>query len=175
MAIDRVVRSIIEEVLKDMGYDLLIVNFNIGKKSSTLQIFIDRIDQENVGISDCEKVSNVVSLMLDQADPIQQKYNLEVSSPGLDRPLVRLKDFYKFNGYEAKISTAMPINGRRNFSGILKGVEEESIKIFLGDVNKEVAIDFNQIQKAKLVLTDKLIKDFAPKKIYEDKFTDEEE
>ena len=177
MAIDRVVKEIVEEVLNNMGYDILIINFNIGKRRSTLQIFIDRIDEKPVSINDCEKVSHVVSLMLDEADPIQQKYNLEISSPGLDRPLVRIRDFERYKGYDAKITTSMPIDNRRNFGGILNGVEGENIKILLSDIDKEAVINFHNLQKAKLVLTDKLIKDFAPKneeESIEEDFSEEE-
>ena len=104
---------------------------------------------------DCESLSRALSAILDVEDIIAGRYLLEVTSPGIDRPLVKLQDYDRFKGREAKIETLLPIDGRKRFKGLLKGVQGNQVLIdFEGN---EIAIDFSAISKAKLVLTDELV------------------
>jgi ribosome maturation factor RimP len=122
---------------------------------------IDRADGDEVGVEDCTIVSRTVSVLLDVADPITNPYELEVSSPGLDRPLTRAKDFQTYSGSEVRVELKDPVEGRRRYRGRLIGLEEGFIKIVvpLESVEREFALPFETIEKAKIVLTDKLLAD----------------
>ena len=159
-AMDRRLAEIIIPVIEDMGYELVRVRLMSGKEP-TLQIMADKPDG-GIEVDDCAQISNAVSAVLDVEDPILDAYTLEVSSPGIDRPLTRLKDFDMFEGYEAKLETAEAIDGRRRFKGVLAGVEENDVLINVpsaGDGSEEITIglDFDWLSEAKLVLTDDLI------------------
>ncbi len=147
--------EIITPVIEDMGYELVRVRLMSGKES-TLQIMADR-PQGGIEVDDCAKISQAVSAVLDVEDPILDAYTLEVSSPGIDRPLTRLKDFEMFEGYEAKIETADLIDGRRRFKGTLAGVEGEEVLINIEEGT--IGLQFDWLVDAKLVLTDDLIKE----------------
>jgi ribosome maturation factor RimP len=108
-----------------------------------------------MGVDDCTEVTHTVSALLDVEDPIEQSYVLEVSSPGIDRPLVRREDYERFRGHEAKLELATPIDGRRRFRGTLLGIEADSVRVNLG--TEVVALPLARIQRAKLVLTDALL------------------
>jgi len=129
-------------------------------KTTTLQIMADKPDG-GIEVDDCADISNAVSAVLDVEDPILDAYALEVSSPGIDRPLTRLKDFDMFEGYEAKLETAELIDGRRRFKGELAGVEDDEVLINIEEHGEPVTIGlkFDWLSDAKLVLTDDLIKE----------------
>ncbi len=156
-AIDRRLAEIISPVIEDMGYELVRIRLMSGK-STILQIMADKPDG-GIEVDDCADISNAVSAVMDVEDPILDAYTLEVSSPGIDRPLTRLKDFEMFEGYEAKLETAEMIDGRRRFKGELAGVEGEDVLINIENHGETVTIglNFDWLSDAKLVLTDDLI------------------
>ena len=156
-AIDRRMAEIITPVIEDLGYELVRIRLMSGK-TSTLQIMADKPDG-GIEVDDCAQISNAVSAILDVEDPILDAYTLEVSSPGIDRPLTRLKDFENFEGYEAKLETDELIDGRRRFKGELAGVEGDDVLINIDSHGETVTIGlhFDWLSDAKLVLTDELI------------------
>ena len=154
-AMDRRLAEIITPVIEDMGYELVRVRLMSGK-TSTLQIMVDKPDG-GIEVDDLAQVSTAVGAVLDVEDPIIDEYALEVSSPGIDRPLTRLKDFANFEGYEAKIETDDLIDGRRRFKGELAGVEGDEVLINIEEGT--VGLKFEWLTDAKLVLTDELIKE----------------
>ncbi len=174
-AIDRRLAEIITPVIEDLGYELVRVRLMSGK-ATTLQIMADR-PNGGIEVDDCAAISNAVSAILDVEDPVLDAYTLEVSSPGIDRPLTRLKDFETFEGYEAKIETADLIDGRRRFKGELAGIEDDEVLINIDDQGEQVTIGlkFDWLSDAKLVLTDDLIQEMLRQKkasgaINEDQF-----
>ncbi len=148
------VEALIAPMLEDMDYDIVRVRLG-GDRRVVLQIMAERLDGAAMTVDDCADISRAVAAILDVEDPISGAYELEVSSPGLDRPLTRLADFDRFAGFEAKVETSMPRDGRRRFSGRLLGVEGEAVKLTVD--GEEVVLPFEDIAKAKLVLTDELI------------------
>ncbi|WP_295311347.1 ribosome maturation factor RimP [Roseobacter sp.] len=154
-AIDRRMAEIITPVIEDMGFELVRVRLMSGK-STTLQIMADKPDG-GIEVDDCAEISQAVSAVLDVEDPILDEYTLEVSSPGIDRPLTRIKDFEAFEGYEAKIETAETIDGRRRFKGELAGVEGDEVLINVAEGT--IGLKFDWLSDAKLVLTDDLIRE----------------
>lgn len=147
------VRALIEPSVEAMGFDLVRVRF-ITTSRRTLQIMAERTDG-TMTVEDCAEVSRAASAILDVEDPIKGEYNLEVSSPGIDRPLVREQDYLKYAGFEAKIETATPISGQRRFRGALAGFEDGQVA--LDAPQGRVYLPFDNIEQAKLVLTDALI------------------
>lgn len=144
------IEDIITPALLDKGFRVVRIQLQ-GSKRKTLQIMIERIDDINVTVDDCAHVSQTVSVLLDVDDPIHEPYILEISSPGLDRPLTKKEDFKRFAGSMVKIELSTPRDGSRRFHGLLLGVEGESVKIEL-DPQKEVAeFAVSDIQKAKLI------------------------
>ena len=154
-AIDRRMAAIVGPVIEDMGYELVRVRL-MGGKSKTLQIMADR-PQGGIEVEDCAKISTAVSAVLDVEDPLDDAYTLEVSSPGIDRPLTRLKDFDAWAGYEAKIETTEMIDGRRRFRGVLAGTEDDEVLLEIEEGT--IGLKFDWLSDAKLVLTDELIAD----------------
>ncbi|SCZ72239.1 ribosome maturation factor RimP [Epibacterium ulvae] len=156
-AIDRRLAEIIIPVIEDLGYELVRIRLMSGK-TTTLQIMADK-PEGGIEVDDCATISNAISATLDVEDPILDAYDLEVSSPGIDRPLTRLKDFDMFQGYEAKLETTELIDGRRRFKGELAGVEDEDVLINIQEHGETVTIglQFDWLSDAKLVLTDDLI------------------
>jgi ribosome maturation factor RimP len=159
-AIDKKLAQIIEPVISDMGFELVRVRLMSGEES-TLQIMADRI-VGGIEVDDLADISISVSAVLDVEDPILDAYNLEVSSPGIDRPLTRLKDFESFEGYEAKLETDELIDGRRRFKGVLAGVEEGEVLINLSE--GIIGLKFDWLSEAKLILTDDLIAEMLRKR-----------
>lgn len=155
VAIDRRMAQIITPVIEDLGFELVRVRLMSGKES-ILQIMADRPDG-GVEVDDLAEISTAVSASLDVEDPILDAYTLEVSSPGIDRPLTRLKDFEAFEGYEAKLETDELIDGRRRFKGMLAGVEGDEVLINVAEGT--IGLKFDWLSDAKLVLTDDLIKE----------------
>lgn len=154
-AIDRRLAEIITPVIEDLGYELVRIRLMSGK-TTTLQIMADR-PSGGIEVDDCAEISNAVSAVLDVEDPILDAYALEVSSPGIDRPLTRLKDFDAFEGYEAKIETTELIDGRRRFKGVLAGVDGDDVLINIDEGT--IGLNFDWLSDAKLVLTDELIRE----------------
>ena len=154
-AIDRRIAEIITPVVEDMGFEIVRIRLMTGKES-ILQIMAQGPDG-NIEVDACAKISTAISATMDVEDPILDAYTLEVSSPGIDRPLTRLKDFAKWEGFEAKIETDELIDGRRRFKGQLSGVEGDEILITIAEGT--IGLKFEWLSDAKLVLTDELIRD----------------
>jgi ribosome maturation factor RimP len=154
-AMDRRIAEIITPVIEDMGYELVRVRL-MGGNTPILQVMADKPDG-GIEVDDCAEISTMLSATLDVEDPILDAYTLEVSSPGIDRPLTRLKDFDAFEGYEAKLETADLIDGRRRFKGTLAGVDGNEVLINISEGT--VGLQFDWLSDAKLVLTDDLIKE----------------
>lgn len=154
-ALEMRIVAIITPSVGAMGYDVVRAGLQGGRRR-TLQIMVERADRAEMTVDDCASVSQAISALLDVADPIRGTYNLEVSSPGIDRPLVRLSDYDRFSGFEAKIELEQPIDGRKRLRGTLLGVgENETVTINLqGD---GFSVPYSLIKAAKLVLTDELI------------------
>ena len=152
-AIDQRLAGIITPVIEALGFELVRVRLMSGK-STTLQIMAER-PEGGIEDDECAAISTAVGATLDVEDPIVDEYTLEVSSPGIDRPLTRLKDFATFEGYEAKIETTELIDGRRRFKGELAGVEGNDVLINIEEGT--VGLNFDWLSDAKLVLTDELI------------------
>jgi ribosome maturation factor RimP len=150
----RQVAELIEPTLGGMGYDLVRVLLRGGQRP-TLQIMAERADRAPMTVEHCAEISRAVSALLDVADPIAGAYRLEVTSPGLDRPLTRRADFDRFRGFEARVETELPIEGRRRFRGRLLGVVDDQVRLQLED--GEQAIPCAGIKKAKLVVTDEVL------------------
>jgi ribosome maturation factor RimP len=138
----------IEPSLDSMGYGLVLVRLADGGYRKTLTVMAERKDDRMMSFDDCTEISRTVSALLDVEDPITSAYNLEVCSPGIDRPLTRLADFQRFMGSEAKIETLFPIDGRKRFKGVLKGINKEMISVSMPE--GEVEIPFPQVRTAKL-------------------------
>ena len=154
-AIDRRMAEIITPVIEDLGFELVRVRLMSGK-TTVLQIMADK-PGGGIEVDDRAEISNSVSAILDVEDPILDEYTLEVSSPGIDRPLTRLKDFDAYEGYEAKIETAELIDGRRRFKGTLAGVDGDEVLINVDEGT--IGLKFDWLSDAKLVLSDDLIKE----------------
>jgi ribosome maturation factor RimP len=158
--IDRRLAAILTPVVEGMGYELVRVRYMSGK-TKTLQVMADR-PEGGIEVDECGDISTAISAALDVEDPIEDAYMLEVSSPGIDRPLTRLKDFEAWAGYEAKLETTELIDGRRRFRGTLQGVEDGEVLIEI-DADKEgrvtIGLAFDWLSDAKLVLTDELIRE----------------
>ncbi len=156
-AIDRRLAEIVRPVIEGMGYELVRLRL-MGGKTKTLQIMAERPDG-GIEIEDLRQINTALGAVLDVEDPITDNYTLEVSSPGIDRPLTRFKDFEAWEGYEAKIETDELIDGRRRFRGILAGTEGDEILIEIEDKGEKVTIGlgFDLLADAKLFLTDELI------------------
>ena len=152
-AIDRRLAEIIQPVIEGLGFELVRVRLMSGK-STTVQIMAQRPDG-SMEVNDCAQVSTEVSAVLDVEDPVVDAYTLEVSSPGIDRPLTRLKDFDLWEGYEAKLETEELIDGRRRFRGQLAGTEDDEVLITIDEGT--IGLKFEWLSDAKLVLTDDLI------------------
>jgi ribosome maturation factor RimP len=153
------VAAVVEPALGGIGYRLVRVRIS-GLDGCTVQIMAERPDG-TMTIDDCEAVSRALSPVLDVADPIDRAYRLEVSSPGMDRPLVRRSDFERYAGHQLKVELAAAIDGRRRFRGVLLGVESEAARIRRDDAapgeTNEVLLPIEDMAEAKLVLTDALI------------------
>lgn len=151
--VDQRLAAIIRPTVEGMGFELVRLRL-MGGKRQTLQIMAERPDG-TMEVEDCARLSRQVSAVLDVEDPIEREYTLEVSSPGIDRPLTRLQDFDRWEGYEAKLETDELIDGRKRFRGVLAGIEGDEVLI---DVEEgTVGLKFEWLSDAKLVLTDELV------------------
>jgi ribosome maturation factor RimP len=149
------IARIIEPSLDAMGYRLVRLMQTGGLRRPTLQVMAERRDDEPMTVKDCAEISRAVSALLDVADPIAGAYMLEVSSPGIDRPLVRPEDYDRFVGFEARIDLSSPLEGRKRFRGRVLGREADQIRLAVD--NGEMRLPFDAIAKAKLVLNDELL------------------
>lgn len=165
MAIMNKLEEQLSPIIENLGFEVVRI-MTIGVKNPTLQIMIERKDRENLVVDDCALVSRAVSDLLDELDPIEGEYSLEVSSPGLDRPLTKFENFQRFTGYEAKIETKVEVDGRKRFKGIIAKTED-SEKIYIEMEGKEYEILFDDISKAKLVLNDALLAEAAAAELAE--------
>jgi ribosome maturation factor RimP len=147
---------LVEPAVAAAGYELVRVRMFPGTK--TLQIMAEKPDG-TMDVEDCANLSRRLSLVLDAADPIGGEYNLEVSSPGIDRPLVKRADFERYKGHEARFELREPIDGRKRFKGDILSLEGEEVRVSVkgGRPGEEVLVPLAQIEDAKLILTDRLI------------------
>ena len=151
---NRQIAELIEPTLRDMGLELVRVLMSGGQRP-TLQIMVERGDHAPTTLDDCTEVSHAVSALLDVADPLPGAYRLEVTSPGIDRPLVRRADYERCAGFEARLETELPIDGRRRFRGRLLGLAGDQVRLALPEGEQSIPLD--GIKRAKLVLTDDLL------------------
>lgn len=172
-AIDRRLAEIVTPVIEDLGFELVRLRL-LGGKTNTLQIMAER-PEGGIEVDECAQISNAISAVLDVEDPLVETYVLEVGSPGIDRPLTRLKDFENFEGYDAKIETSEMIDGQKRFRGILAGVEGEEVLVNIDEGT--VGLQFDWLADAKLILTDELIAEMLKQRkaagnLNEDNFDD---
>ncbi len=150
---DQKLARIVTPVIEGLGFELVRIRLMTGR-TNTLQIMADRPDG-GIVVEDCATISTALSAILDVEDPLEDEYVLEVSSPGIDRPLTRMKDFAMWKDYEARIETTELIDGRRRFKGILAGVEDDEVLIEIEEGT--IGLKFDWLSDAKLILTDDLI------------------
>jgi ribosome maturation factor RimP len=151
----------IEPAAKAEGLALVRVKMIGGTSDPTLQVMAERADTRQLSLEDCERLSRRISDLLDDKDPIEHGYRLEVSSPGIDRPLTRLGDYDDWKGHQARLTLAEPLNGRKQYAGALLGTEGETVLLDVPGTGPAV-LPFAAIHSAKLVMTDKLIAATAP-------------
>lgn len=153
------VGRIVDPMIRSIGYRLVRVKIS-GLNGCTVQIMAEKPDG-TMGVNDCEAVSRAVAPLLDVEDPISVNYHLEISSPGIDRPLVRVSDFQRWIGFDARVEMAIPVDGRKRFRGFIDAVEGEKLRMLLPDVpvdaEKYATLDIRDIAEARLVLTDAVI------------------
>ncbi|WP_259781651.1 ribosome maturation factor RimP [Aestuariispira ectoiniformans] len=157
------IKELISPALADMGFDIIKLQLS-GDKRPKLLIMIDRLDEELVTVDDCADVSREVSAILDVEDPIEDRYTLEVSSPGIDRPLSRPRDFERFAGFDAKVEMEMPIDGQKRFQGKLLGLVDDHVHLeikYQGE-QVEIALPLKDVKQAKLLMSDALLKAGTP-------------
>jgi ribosome maturation factor RimP len=148
------IAKLITPAIEAMGFDLVRVQVS-GSQRPTLQIMAEPSSRRAMSVDDCAEISRAISAVLDVEDPIASAYSLEVSSPGIDRPLTRPKDYERFLGHEAKVETNAPIDGRKRFKGPIKSVDANAVELTVDGA--DLRIPFAAVHKAKLVLTDALI------------------
>lgn len=156
---DKKLAELLNPILEDLGFEMVRVRLSSGDPS-TLQIMADRLDGP-IGVDELAEINTSVGTILDVEDPIPENYTLEISSPGIDRPLTRIKDFDSFQGFEAKIETTELIDGRRRFRGVLAGVNNDEVLINLEEGT--IGFKFTWLSEARLVLSDDLIKKMLKK------------
>lgn len=139
--------ELFEPVVNGMGYDLIEIEHFPNPKHGVLRLYIDK--EDGVTVDDCSSVSHQISALIDVEEPVSGHFNLEISSPGLDRPLRRLQDFQRFTGSLVKLKTAMPLEGQRNFKGRLLEADEDKIVIETDD--EEISLPMSAVEKARIV------------------------
>lgn len=155
---DRALLELIEPVAESLGLDIVRVRLMGGTQRRRLQIMAERPADHDIAVEECARLSRAVSEVFDAADPIAGEYLLEVSSPGVDRPLTRPSDFDLFEGFEARLETDRMIEGRKRFKGVIAGVDGDNVAIDLEGEDDTALIPFDWLVDAKLVLTDELMK-----------------
>ncbi|HUN46707.1 MAG TPA: ribosome maturation factor RimP [Stellaceae bacterium] len=153
------IETLIAPSLEAMGYRIVRISVTGGRRA-VLQVMAERIDNRPMSVEDCTEITHTVSALLDVADPIEHAYFLEVSSPGIDRPLMRREDYERFLGFEAKLELSSPIEGRKRFRGRLVRLADDRLSVNLGA--EVVELPLKAIARAKLVLTDDLIAAATP-------------
>ena len=148
------IEELITPTINSLGYDLVRVQI-LDEGTKTLQIMVDRLDEANLTVDDCSVISKEISVIIDINDPIGENYLLEVSSPGIDRPLLRFKDFEKYAGFHARVDMNTALEGRKKFKGKLTGIEGDNIRIKVKE--ETYLLPFSKIEKAKLTLTQELL------------------
>ena len=148
--------ALIEPTAAGLGYRIVRVRL-FGNRRKRLQIMGERVSDGQMGIDDCTKLSRALGPVFDLDDPVDGEYDLEISSPGIDRPLMRIEDFERFVGFDAKLETAVPVNNQRRWKGVIAAVDGEEIT--LATDQGETKLKFSALSDARLVLTDKLIED----------------
>jgi ribosome maturation factor RimP len=148
------IEELITPTINSLGYDLVRVQI-LDEGTKTLQIMVDRLDEANLTVDDCSVISKEISVIIDINDPIGENYLLEVSSPGIDRPLLRFKDFEKYAGFHARVDMSIALEGRKKFKGKLTGIEGDNIRIKVKE--ETYLLPFSKIEKAKLTLTQELL------------------
>lgn len=156
MDIEKKIEQAIAPALSDMGYEIVRVML-MGNEVKTVQVMVERQDRVSMTTEDCSKVSRTTSTLLDLMNLFSGKWILEISSPGIDRPLLKLSDYERFIGYEAKIETATVHEGQRRFKGTIVSVDPSG-SIVLATEGLQITLSFSDIIKAKLILNDKLLK-----------------
>jgi ribosome maturation factor RimP len=146
--------ALIEPTAQGLGYRIVRVRVS-GNRRKRLQIMAERVSDGEMGIDDCSRLSRALSPVFDLEDPIQGEYDLEISSPGIDRPLMRIEDFERFQGHQAKLELAAMNDNQRRYKGVISAVEGDVI--VLETEQGEARLKFGQLSDARLVLTDKLI------------------
>ena len=155
--IDERVLALADPIAEDLGLNIVRVRVMSGKRK-TVQIMAERKSDGLMGVGDCEKLSRELSATLEVEDPISDAYVLEVSSPGLDRPLTSLADFTTYEGYLARLELDRLVEGRKRFRGVLAGIDGDNVDINLdGETETTASIPFDWISEAKLLITDELI------------------
>ena len=172
-AIDKRLADIVTPTIEDMGFELVRIRLLSGQ-TATLQVMADRPDG-GINVDELAEISIAISAVLDVEDPVLDAYNLEVSSPGIDRPLTRLKDFDAFEGYEARIETDHLIDGQRRFKGVLAGIDGD--EVLLNVPEGTIGLKFDWLSEAKLIQSDDLIKEMLRQRknagvLNEDNFDD---
>lgn len=150
------IERLITPAADSMGYEIVrVLMVGVGSGKSTLQVMAEKPDG-TMDVEDCARLSQAVSALMDVEDVFDEAYYLEVSSPGIDRPLTRAKDFDRHKGFEARIEMEDPIDGQKKFKGLLKGIDADQVVTLTTDKG-DVALPYARIEKAKLLLTDALI------------------
>ncbi|MGE0424320.1 MAG: ribosome maturation factor RimP [Reyranellaceae bacterium] len=155
--LERRIAAAVTPTIEGLGYELVRV-LMAGGRDGRLQIMAERLDGAAMSVEDCATISRSVSAVLDVEDPIPHAYELEVSSPGIDRPLTRLKDWTRWAGHVARVELAEPVDGRRRVKGVILGLETDVVRLKM-DEGGEIAIPLSAVHRAKLVLTDALIEE----------------
>jgi len=150
------ITAIIEPSLDALGYALVQIRLADGTRRKTLTIMAERKDDKAMSFDDCSVITQTAGTLLEVDDPIQSAYDLEVCSPGIDRPLTKPQDFARFIGLEARLETMIPIDGRKRFRGVIGSMENETVTIKMPE--GDAKIDFRNIRNAKLVIADALLK-----------------
>jgi ribosome maturation factor RimP len=149
------IATLIGPIADELGYELVRVQIQGGARRATLQIMAERRDRTAMIVEDCARLSRAISAALDEADPISGEYTLEVSSPGIDRPLMKRADYERFLGHEAKIEMNAAIDGRKRFQGAVVALDGDMVR--LDSDGAAVSLPLAQVKSAKLILTDRLI------------------
>jgi len=157
---DKKLAELLNPIVEDLGFEMVRIRLSNGDPS-TLQIMADRKNGQ-IGIDDLADINTSIGTLLDVENPITENYTLEISSPGIDRPLTREKDFDAYQGFEAKLETTEVIDGRRRFKGILAGTSEDEVLINIEEGT--VGLKFNWLSDARLVLSDELVKQMLRKR-----------
>ena len=169
-AIEKKLLGLINPLITDMGFELIRLRL-MSSKEITLQIMVARPDGF-INVDECADLSTTISALLDVEDPILDAYSLEVSSPGIDRPLTRIKDFEEFEGYDARLETVELIDGRKRFKGTLAGTNGSEIMLNVDEGT--IGLEFEWLAEAKLILTDELIKEMLKQRKINQNFDEKE-